>query len=255
MWVAVAAAMRRYLFLLAIVTGCTIPPTARIESTIEHPLSSGRIAEIPLGERIELAGRWSGECTKHVLGKEIATNLLRGLLTIGSLGTAPYGTPQLFGDSPGVTRKTCEHLDAHTTVTCIGSCVVSGTTVTATGLGRLRVVAKVARLDTGDVAARVSEYRVIAPTSLALHCRGQECNDDDGVPAARPYIRPRAFYGAREIGEDAIAVNGRVRNSNTVSLTELFPAARTADGGIEPGLYPVVLSLGGLRASYQVRAR
>jgi len=50
-------------------------------------------------------------------------------------------------------------------------------------------------------------------------------------------------------------VNGRVRNSNTVSLTELFPAARTADGGIEPGLYPVVLSLGGLRASYQVRAR
>ena len=199
-----------------------------------------------VGERFALGGWWNnGDChLYHTPGDGSFSNLIAKnphATTDGSWGTA------------------CGELSVHIRVSCFAPCTLTHeherTWVTPTVVGPFAVRATLSRDDTGEVYTQDFNYDVVAADRLELDCDGEECGPE-GVRAAQPMVGARLNAGGHELyAAQLLRINGRVLDHRSISLAELFPDARTADGGVTHGTYAVTVSFLDREVKYQVLAR
>jgi hypothetical protein len=236
----------RHLLVTIALAGCADRSMAFKPSLSEFSppeLGDGRAL---VGERFALGGWWSnGDChLHHTPGNGGFSNLI---------AKHPHAT------TDGSWGTTCGELPVHIAVSCSAPCTLAHedvrTWVTPTVVGPFAVRATLSRDDTGEVYAQDFTYEVVAADRVELDCDGQECGPE-GVRAARPMVSAIASAGGRPLYRaQLLRINGRTLDQASTSLAELFPDARTADGGVTPGTYAVTVSFLDREATYQVLAQ
>ena len=117
--------------------------------------------------------------------------------------------------------------------------------------GPLSLTAVMTRLGDRKIVRReLDPVDVVLPRELGLMCTHGLVLSDCGLqplPVDQAVVRPIARIGASETtAPRTMTINGRplasvISKLGTVSLSELFPAARREDGSLAPGHYTVTL--------------
>jgi hypothetical protein len=233
----------KYLFALLLV-GCA--------HGVAHPqLDPSAQGAVLFGDPIVIHGWWtSSDCHRHY-----------------SSGQSGDGWVALFAMEPkhpgtsGSWQVDCGELASHIKVECSEACDVGhpisgGLSILEKQPGPIDVRATVTRDDTGEAHVEVFHYVVAMPDEVQLACGSSSPCGPDGIDAAHPIVRPYVMTPVPHGAVELLRVNGRPPHAHDeISLADLYPEARTSDGGIEPGSYRVVVSFLDMSSTFQVVAR